>query len=180
VEERQRGAHAVLGRDLEDLAEDLGAGDQVAVGELGALGPAGRARGVEDDRVVAGVAGLGLVDGRVVGEVGEFGVEGPERDVERGGGVLRRGADLVPAEHERDAGVLADVLELGTGGHGVGGHGDRAGGVDAVVGARELGDRRGDQQDAVAGLYAGVAQPRGDRRGVLAQTAVGPRLTSAA
>ena len=86
VEDRQRVDQPVIGRKLPVLLQRLGIGQQIVVGEHGALGAAGRARGIKDRRQIIG----GTLD------------------IDELGGFVRR------HRHQAAATLLVQRLDLGT------------------------------------------------------------------
>ena len=151
VEQRQCTERDRVGVEVEQADRGRDVADQVGVRELRALRRAGRAGGVEQD---GGVARLAVGDvvvgckGRVVGVGGED---------DLGAGVGQVVVDLALLEqrvHRDDRG---------------------AGAERAVVGDRELGDVRGHQPDAVAGLDALALEQRRHARGGVVEFGVGER-----
>ena len=167
VEQGQRAEDHILGSRAEQFRGDLGVASQVRVGELGPLGLAGRARGVEDHRGVIAVALGDLVD-RIGGEQllrrGHDHALGA-RGRRAGLGLAR---EAVPGEHqarprvaqvERHLALLQKHVHRDHGG---------AGPQRAVVDDRELGDVGEHHTDRVAGADPLLEKQAGDpgRRGV--------------
>ena len=149
-------------------------GQQVAVGQLAALGLAGGARGVDDrGQVVGGAGGPALVHllvadgpGGLAGAQGVQAVEGP--DLAQAGQPVAQPVDELSVlaglgEHRAGGRVAQDPLDLLGRGRLVDRHRDRAGGQDRVVDQRPLIAGPGHQRDPVARLDAGRDQALGQR-----------------
>ena len=173
-QEEQRGGVVVVEELLELVDRDAELEHEVAVGEHAALGPPGRAGGVDQggqvERRGRRTPLLQLLVGDVAAEAaqGVDGVVGDRPDVVE---VVEVAADLAHpgqvvgglGDHGAGAGVAEDPVHLlGRGGL-VDRHGDRAGEPDGVVEQRPLVAGLGDQRDPVAGLDAGGDQTLGDR-----------------
>ena len=163
---------------LDDLGELLGGvlgeGEEVAVGELDALGPAGRARGVDDrgeavavERRAAGVElGVGDVVAVAAQAVDVALVDHP--DVLQAGqpraALLDRGEVGVGLDDHADgAGVGEDPLDLVGRGRLVDRHGHGAGGPQREVGEGPLVAGAAHDGDRVAEADAGGDQALGER-----------------
>ena len=153
---------------------------EVGVGQLGALGLAGRAGGVEDDRGVVVVALGGLRDrrrrprrSRSTGPIGPHSMI----RVPLFCAPLAASADEVgPHEDELGAGVGEEVVDLAGLEQRVHRHDDAAREQDAAVDDREGRHVGQDQRDPVAGLDPVGAQRPRDRRGHAVQLRVGHPL----
>jgi hypothetical protein len=164
VEQRQAAHRHVVRVVLQQrLRGQLGVADQVGVGELGALGPAGGSRGIEDHGVVA--AGL-IRDrghrgdaGQQRGKVGLGHLDHPRAGI-RGAfrGLARRG---VPGEQHPRAGVAEVVGDLAAFQQRVHRHHDGPGAERAVERDREGGHVGEHDGDPVSGLHPEAGQQRG-------------------
>ena len=147
---------------------------EVVVGELGALGLAGGARGVEQhDRVVVVAVG-DLVVRLVLGQQLEepVGLDGDAVDADGGGGLAGLVGHRLPREDDRGAGVLEVVLHLAGLQQRVHRDDDRAGAEHAVEQHRERRHVRQHQADPVAGTDALAPEQRGDPAGPVEQLVV--------
>ena len=139
VEQRQRAEHDVVALDRQQVEHHLDVRREVAVGELRALRPAGRARRVQDDGGVVGRAGSELVV--------RLGVAGQRFCV---------------VEHQRGARVFDVVVDLARLEQRVHRHDDPADPQDPVVRHRELRDVGEHHADAVARLHPARAEHAGN------------------
>jgi len=184
-------------------AADEGA-HRAAVGVHAAFGAAGRARGVGHDAEVVGAGGEragapvlreGIAPGGEAGAVQGHGRGGDEVGHRQVGGLAQGvgvGDDEEVAQavaeqgthlrqqvlrHDGDAGlaVVDAVAQLLAAVHRVDRHHDRAGAQDGVEGGDPLRAVLQVEQDAVAGLHAGMLQPAGDALAVGQQFVVAHR-----
>ena len=155
----------------------LGVTDEVAVGELGALRVAGRARGVEDHRgvLVVGVHDLEIRGdgGQQIGEADSVHDDGFRLSlVGAAAGLVR---ERVPGEDKTGPGVaqvIGDLPRLEQGVH----RDDHAAGAEhAVVHHGDLGHVGHHDADPVAGLEAALVQQPGHPGARLVQGPVGHR-----
>jgi hypothetical protein len=140
------------------------------VGQLGALGRARGARGVEDDRGVVVVA-VDNIEGVVVGadQLLELArLDEDELGAGVGGALLGGLGEAVPGKQDLGLGVGEIEADLALFQQHVHRHDDGAETQDAVVDRREVGDVGKHDPDTVAGLDALVGEQVGDpRRGAV-------------
>ena len=175
VEQRQRAEDDVLLGGLgERLDVDLGVLLEVAVGELGALGRARGAAGVEDHGGVVGVdvrdVVVGLGGAEQLLELARL-----DRD-QLGAGLLGAGLgglrEVVPGEQDLRARVLEVERDLAALEQDVHRDDDAARAQDPVVDDREVRDVREHDPDAVAALEALLLEQVRDPRGPLVEQGV--------
>ena len=162
------------------VAERSGVEVDVAVGQLGALGPAGGAGGVEDDRGVVVGALVGLArSGRRPRGLPSTGPIGPHSTILVPlfrGALGRLGHEVGPDEGDLRAGVGEEVVDLAGLEQRVHRHDDAAREEDAPVDDGEGGHVRQDDRHPVTGLDPVGAQRSCHLGGHAVQLGVGDPL----
>jgi len=151
VQRQQRG-DAVLGPQTEVLHDGGDAGPEVAVRKRDSLGPAGRARGVDDLRHVVGDAGHGS----------EVAGAGQRVEGDHAGAAAQRSRealeDRAVGQQQAGPGVLEHVLDLARAQALVDQHGDRPGAQRPEEGSRGAGAARGQYRHSLTGREPGRGQ----------------------
>ena len=174
VEQRQASEHDVVRADVDEADGDLGVAPHVGVGQLGALGGARRARGVEHDRGVLVVAideGDGLVGHHLAQELRRD--DGDELRARLGRSLAGLLGDAIPREEGPGLGVAQHEGDLAGLVQGVHRDHDAAGPEDAVVDDRHVRDVGHRHRDPVSRLDTDLLEPAGDAGGALGEHPVG-------